>query len=78
MATHKVIEVLSKPDKIRDDAAQLAVKDPADSVRHIKSIDVKNMEGVVTGDKIIDANITFELEAWRTGLLSVVASPCTL
>lgn len=67
MAIHKVIEVLSQSEKSWEDAAQRAVKDTAKSVRHIKSIYVKNMEGVVKDDKIIEyrinANITFELES---------------
>lgn len=66
MAIHKVIEVLSQSDKSWDDAAQRAVKDAAKSVRQIKSIYIKNMEGVVRDDKIVEyrinANITFELE----------------
>jgi flavin-binding protein dodecin len=67
MAIHKVIEVLSQSEKSWEDAAQRAVKDAAKSVRHIKSIYVKNMEGIVKDDKIIEfrvnANITFELES---------------
>jgi flavin-binding protein dodecin len=67
MAIHKVIEVLSQSEKSWEEAAQRAVKDAAKSVRHIKSIYVKNMEGVVKDDKIVEyrlnANITFELEA---------------
>jgi flavin-binding protein dodecin len=67
MAIHKVIEVLSQSEKNWEDAAQRAIKDAAKSVRHIKSIYIKNIEGVVKDDKIIeyrvDANITFELEA---------------
>ena len=67
MAIHKVIEVLSQSEKSWEDAAQRAVKDVAKSVRHIKSIYVRHMEGVVKDDKIVEyrinANITFELEA---------------
>jgi len=67
MAIHKVIEVLSQSEKSWEDAAQRAVKDAAKSVRHIKSIYVKNMEGIVKDDKIIEfrvnATITFELES---------------
>lgn len=67
MAIHKVIEVLSQSEKSWEDAAQRAVKDAAKSVRHIKSIYVKHMEGMVQDDKIVEyrlnANITFELEA---------------
>lgn len=67
MAIHKVIEVLSQSEKSWEDAAQRAVKDAAKSVRHIKSIYVRNMEGIVKDDKIIEfrvnASITFELES---------------
>jgi len=67
MAIHKVIEVLSQSEKSWEDAAQLAVKDAAKTVKSIKSIYVKNMEGVVKDDKIIEyrinASITFELES---------------
>lgn len=67
MPIHKVIEVLSQSEKSWEDAAQRAVKDAAKSVRHIKSIYVKNMEGIVKDDKIIEfrvnASITFELES---------------
>jgi flavin-binding protein dodecin len=67
MAIHKVIEVLSQSEKSWEDAAQRAVKDAAKSVRHIKSIYVKNMEGIVKDDKItefrVNARITFELES---------------
>ena len=67
MTIHKVIEVLSQSEKSWEDAAQRAVKDAAKSVRHIKSIYVKKLEGVVKDDKIIEyrinASITFELES---------------
>jgi flavin-binding protein dodecin len=50
-----------------EDAAQRAVKDAAKSLKHIKSIYVKNMEGIFNDDKIIEfhvnARITFELES---------------
>jgi flavin-binding protein dodecin len=66
MAIHKVIEVLSQSDKSWEDAAQLAVKDASKTVKHIKSLYIKHMEGVVKDNKIvqfrINANITFELE----------------
>jgi flavin-binding protein dodecin len=66
MAIHKVIEVLSQSEKSWEDAAQQAVKDTGKSVRGIKSIYIKNMEGVVKNEKIIayriNANITFEIE----------------
>lgn len=66
MAIHKVIEVISQSNTSWEDAAQKAVVDAARTVRNIKSIYVKNMEGVVRGDKVVEyrlnANITFELE----------------
>ncbi|MBE3064546.1 MAG: dodecin domain-containing protein [Spirochaetes bacterium] len=66
MAIHKVIEVLSQSDKSWEDAAQLAVKDASKTIKQIKSIYIKHMEGVVKDNKIVrfrlNANITFELE----------------
>jgi flavin-binding protein dodecin len=66
MAIHKVIEVLSQSDKSWEDAAQRAIKDAAKTVKNIRSIWVKNFEGVVKNDKIVEyrvnANITFEVK----------------
>jgi flavin-binding protein dodecin len=66
MAIHKVIEVLSQSNKSWEDAAQLAVSDAGKTVKHIKSIYLKNMEGVVENNRIVqyrvNANITFEVE----------------
>ena len=65
MAIHKVIEVLSQSDKGWEDAAQAAVRDAAKTVKMIKSIYIKNMEGVVKDGKIVqyrvNANLTFEV-----------------
>jgi flavin-binding protein dodecin len=67
MAIHKVIEVLSQSEKSWEDAAQLAVRDAGKTVTQIKSIYIKNMEGVVKDNKIVqyrvNANITFEVES---------------
>ena len=66
MAIHKVIEVLSQSDKSWEDAAQVAIRDAGKTVKNIKSIYIKNMEGIVKDGKIVqyrvNANITFELE----------------
>ena len=66
MAIHKVIEVLSQSDKSWEDAAQVAVKDAGKTVKNIRSIWVKNFEGVVRGNKIVgyrvNAHITFEVD----------------
>jgi hypothetical protein len=65
MAIHKVIEVLSQSDASWEDAARQAVTDAGKTVKNIKSIYVKNMEGIVKDGKIvqyrINANITFEV-----------------
>ena len=66
MGIHKVIEVLSQSQTSWEDASQLAVKDAARTVKNIRSIYIKNMEGVVQGDAIVqyrvNANITLEVE----------------
>ena len=66
MAIHKVIEVLSQSDKGWEDAAQLAVKDAGKTVKNIRSVWVKNFEGIVKDNKIVgyrvNANITFEVK----------------
>lgn len=66
MSMLKVIEVLAESDKSWEDAAQNAVDDAAKSVRGIKSIYLKNVEGSVKDGKItryrINAKISFLLE----------------
>lgn len=65
MAIHKVIEVISQSDKSWEDAAQAAVADAGKTVKGIKSIYIKNLEAVVSKNKIthyrVNANITFEV-----------------
>jgi flavin-binding protein dodecin len=69
MAIHKVIEVLAQSDKSWEDAAQAAVADAGKTVKHIKSIYIKNFEAVVERNHIVkyrvNANITFEVGATR-------------
>lgn len=66
MSMLKIIEVLAESDKSWEDAAQNAVDDAAKSVRGIKSIYLKNVEGSVKDGKItkyrINAKISFLLE----------------
>ena len=66
MAIHKVIEVIAQSDTSWEDAAQSAVKDASKTVKNIKSIWIKNAEGVVQKNKIVayrvNAHITFELQ----------------
>ena len=66
MTTLKVIEVLAQSDKSWEDAAQNAINDAAKSVRGIKSIYIKEMEGVVENERVtqyrINAKISFMVE----------------
>ena len=66
MAIHKVIEVLSQSDKSWEDAAELAVKDAAKSVKGIKSIYIDHFQADVEKGKIvsyrINAKVTFEVK----------------
>ena len=62
----KVIEVLAESNKSWEDAAQVAVTNASKTVRHIKSINIKNMQATVDGGKItayrVNAKLTFVLE----------------
>jgi dodecin len=62
----KVVEVLAESNKGWDDAAQNAVKRAAETLKGIKSIYIKDLEAVVSDDKItkyrINAKISFLLE----------------
>jgi flavin-binding protein dodecin len=66
MAIHKVIEVIAQSEKSWEDAAQSAVKDAGKTVKNIKTIWIKNAEGVVQKNKVVafrvNAHITFEVE----------------
>jgi dodecin len=66
MTTLKVIEVLAQSDKSWEDAAQNAINDAAKSVRGIKSIYIKELEGVVENNKVtqyrINAKVSFMVE----------------
>ena len=62
----KVIEVLAQSDKGWEDAAKNALEEASKSLRHIRSIYVKNFEAAVENGKIteyrINAKISFALE----------------
>ena len=66
MTMLKVIEVLAESNKGWEDAAQVAVTTAAKTVRHIKSINLKNMQATVENGKIttyrINAKLTFVIE----------------
>jgi dodecin len=65
VAIHKVIEVIAQSGTSWEDAAQSAVKDAGKTVRNIRSIWIKNAEGIVDKNKIVayrvNAHITFEV-----------------
>jgi flavin-binding protein dodecin len=62
----KVIEVLAESDKSWEDAAAQAVSAAAKTVRHIRSINVKNLQATVEKGKVVkyrlNAKIAFSLE----------------
>lgn len=66
MAMLKVIEVLAESNKSWEDAAQVAVSTAAKTVRHIKSINLENLQATVDNGKIVsyrvNAKLTFVLE----------------
>jgi dodecin len=66
MSMLKVIEVLAESDKSWEDAAHVAVAHAAKTLRHIRSINIKNFQATVTDGKIvryrINAKISFLLE----------------
>ena len=62
----KVIEILAESDKSWEDAAHRAVANASETVRHIKSIYIDNMNATVEDGKIksyrINAKISFAVE----------------
>jgi len=66
MTMLKVVEVLAESDKSWEDAAQTAVTKAEESLRNIKSIYIKEMEGKVENGRItefrINAKVSFMLE----------------
>lgn len=66
MTMLKVIEVLAESDKSWEDAAQRAINQAGETVRQIRSINVKNLQATVADGKIskyrLNAKISFALE----------------
>jgi flavin-binding protein dodecin len=62
----KVIEVLAESEKSWDDAAAVAVKRAAKTLKNIRSIYIENFEAKVEGNRVvryrINAKISFVLE----------------
>ena len=66
MTMLKVIEVLAESDKNWEDAAQRAVEEASETLRHVRSIYLENLHATVENGRIaryrINAKITFALD----------------
>ncbi|MEH6406694.1 MAG: dodecin family protein [Leeuwenhoekiella sp.] len=66
MAVMKVIEVLASSNKSWEQATANGVKEAAKTIKHIRSVYVKEQSAVVTGDTVtefrVDLKITFEIK----------------
>jgi flavin-binding protein dodecin len=69
MSTLKVIEVLAESPDGWEEAATKAVEEAVGSLRHVRSIYIKNFEATVDGGRIsmfrVNAKISFVLEDGR-------------
>ncbi|CAN5863401.1 hypothetical protein BH20GEM1_BH20GEM1_15200 [soil metagenome] len=69
MSVHKVIEVLAQSTEGWEDAARKAVAEASETVKGIKSVYVKEMQGIVENGTItayrVNAKITFEVATNR-------------
>jgi flavin-binding protein dodecin len=67
----KVIEVLAQSSKSWEDAAKSAVDEASRTLRHVRSVYIKDLEAKVENGKIseyrINAKISFDLEGDRKG-----------
>lgn len=66
MAVLKVIEVLSSSEKSWEDATRIAVKHASKSVKHIRSVYVKEQSASIKDNEVmefrVNLKITFEVE----------------
>lgn len=69
MSVHKVIEVLAQSDQSWEEAARNAVAEASETVSNIKSVYVKDMQGIVKDGKIseyrVNVKVTFEVRDQR-------------
>lgn len=69
MSVHKVIEVLAQSTESWEEAARQAVAEASETVQGIKSIYIKDMQGMVENGKItsyrVNAKITFAVKDAR-------------
>ncbi len=70
MSVHKVIEVLAQSDQSWEEAARNAVSEASETVSNIKSVYIKDMQGIVKDGKIVEyrvnTKITFGVKDART------------
>lgn len=57
----KVIEVLAESPKSWEDAAAIAISKTCETVHGIKSIYIKDFQGIVENDKIVNFRVTAKL-----------------
>jgi dodecin len=61
MAILKVIELLASSTKSWEDAAQQAVNEASQTLKHIRSIYIKDQSAVINKNKIVEYRITAQL-----------------
>ncbi len=61
MAIIKVLELMSSSTKSWEDAAQHAVNEASQSIKHIRSIYIKDQSAIVNKNKIVEYRITAKL-----------------
>lgn len=61
MVVVKVVELIGSSSKSWEDATQNVLKEAADTIREIKSIDVKNFSAKVKNNKIVEYRVVVHL-----------------
>jgi len=61
MAILKVIELMANSTKSWEDAAQQAVNDASKTLKHIRSVYVKDHSAAVKNNKIVEYRVTVKL-----------------
>jgi len=61
MVVVKIVELIGSSLKSWEDAAQNVLKEASDTIREIKSIDVKNFTAKVKNNKIVEYRVVVHL-----------------
>jgi len=61
MAVLKVIEILASSEKSWEDAARMAVKTAAKTVKEIRSVYIQDMSAVVKKSSILEFRVTVKI-----------------